>query len=64
MLTNEQKREFIKSICKKYLGEPKNEEFQIARKEKILEETVLKIYNFSQSFPWPQEWLQDRYEDC
>ena len=32
-------------------------------KEKILEETVLKIYNFSQSFPWPQEWLRDRYED-
>ena len=32
-------------------------------KEKILEETVLKIYNFSQSFPWPQEWLCDRYED-
>ena len=32
-------------------------------REKILEETVLKIYNFSQSFPWPKEWLQDRYED-
>lgn len=32
-------------------------------KEKILEETVLKIYNFSKSFPWPQEWLVDRYND-
>lgn len=32
-------------------------------KEKVLEETVLKIYNFSQSFPWPEEWLKERYED-
>lgn len=32
-------------------------------KEKVLEETILKIYNFSQSFPWPQEWLEERYED-
>ncbi len=32
-------------------------------KEKVLEETILKIYNFSQSFPWPKEWLQERYED-
>ena len=32
-------------------------------KEKVLEETILKIYNFSQSFPWPEEWLKERYED-
>ena len=32
-------------------------------KEKVLEDTILKLYNFSQSFPWPKEWLQDRYED-
>lgn len=32
-------------------------------KEKVLEETVLKIYQFSQSFPWPEEWLKERYED-
>ena len=32
-------------------------------KEKLLEDTILKLYNFSQSFPWPKEWLQDRYED-
>ena len=32
-------------------------------KEKVLEETVLKIYDFSQSFPWPLEWLESRYGD-
>ena len=32
-------------------------------KEKVLEEMILKIYNFSQSFPWPEEWLADRYDD-
>lgn len=32
-------------------------------KEKVLEETVLKIYDFAQSFPWPLEWLQERYYD-
>lgn len=32
-------------------------------KEKVLEETVLKIYDFAQSFPWPLEWLQERYKD-
>ena len=32
-------------------------------KEKVLEETILKIYHFSQSFPWPEEWLKERYED-
>ena len=32
-------------------------------KEKVLEETVLKIYDFAQSFPWPSEWIQKRYED-
>lgn len=32
-------------------------------KEKVLEEIILKIYNFSQSFPWPEEWLKERYND-
>ena len=32
-------------------------------KEKTLEEIVLKIYNYSQSFPWPEEWLKERYND-
>lgn len=32
-------------------------------KEKILEEAILKIYDFAQSFPWPREWLSERYDD-
>ena len=32
-------------------------------KEKVLEETVLRIYDFAQSFPWPMEWLRERYDD-
>ena len=32
-------------------------------KEKILEETILKIFQFSESFPWPEEWLEERYYD-
>ncbi len=35
----------------------------IRGKEKVLEETVLKLYSYSQSFPWPKEWLQERYAD-
>ena len=35
----------------------------IRGKEKVLEETVLKLYSYSQSFPWPKEWLQERYVD-
>lgn len=32
-------------------------------KEKVLEETILKIHQFSESFPWPEEWLRDRAMD-
>ncbi|MBR5597337.1 MAG: helicase-exonuclease AddAB subunit AddA [Lachnospiraceae bacterium] len=35
----------------------------IRGKEKVLEETILKIYQYSQSFPWPKEWLLERYKD-
>ena len=35
----------------------------IRGKEKVLEETILKLYGYSQSFPWPKEWLQDRFGD-
>ena len=27
------------------------------RDDRVLEETVLQLYHFSMSFPWPQEWL-------
>ena len=39
------------------------EHVAIRGKEKVLEEVVLKLYSYSQSFPWPKEWLRDRYAD-
>ena len=54
MLEQEETREAFKNLL---------ENLAFRGKEKVLEETVLKIYNFSQSVPWPEEWLQDRYED-
>ena len=32
-------------------------------REKNLEEAVLKLHLFSESFPWPEEWLKDRLGD-
>ena len=51
-------REETKEDFKKLL-----ENLAFRGKEKVLEETILKIYNFSQSFPWPEEWLRERYDD-
>ena len=31
--------------------------------EKVLEELIVKIYDFAQSFPWPLEWLKQRMGD-
>ena len=39
------------------------EHFAFQGREKNLEEAILKIYTFSQSFPWPEEWLKERYQD-
>ena len=47
------KEEFVKLL----------ENLAFRGKEKVLEEIILKIYNFAQSFPWPEEWLEERYED-
>ena len=65
------KQDIIKELFEELLdGEETREGFKelldnlaFRGKEKVLEETILKIHNFSQSFPWPEEWLQDRYED-
>lgn len=32
-------------------------------KERVLEETILKIFQFAESFPWPEEWLKERSFD-
>lgn len=65
------KQDIINEVFEELLdGEDTREEFvklldtlAFRGKEKVLEETILKIYNFSQSFPWPEEWLKERYED-
>lgn len=31
--------------------------------DKLLEEYVLKLYEFSMSYPWPEEWLMQRQKD-
>lgn len=32
-------------------------------KERVLEEMVLKLHRYSESFPWPEEWLTQRLSD-
>ena len=32
-------------------------------KEKILEDAILHINSFAESFPWPNEWLEARFQD-
>ncbi len=31
--------------------------------DKLLEEYILKLYEFSMSYPWPEEWLSERKND-
>ena len=65
------KQDIINEMFEELLeGEETKEEFidlldhvAIRGKEKVLEETILKLYGYSQSFPWPKEWLSDRYMD-
>ncbi len=32
-------------------------------RESVLEEEILKLYQFAESYPWPEEWLQERKKD-
>lgn len=32
-------------------------------RERVLEEMVLKLHSYSESFPWPREWLKQRLQD-
>ena len=65
------KQDIIKEIFEELLDNPETkddfvkllETLAYRGKEKVLEETILKIHNFSQSFPWPEEWLEERYGD-
>lgn len=32
-------------------------------RESVLEEDILQLYQFAESYPWPEEWLQERKKD-
>lgn len=32
-------------------------------RESVLEEDILQLYQFAESYPWPEEWLQERKND-
>ena len=37
--------------------------YSTGNNETILEENIKKLYEFSMSYPWPEEWLKERVED-
>ena len=32
-------------------------------REKVLEDDILELYQFAESYPWPEEWLKERKKD-
>lgn len=65
------KQDIIKEIFESQLDSEETKEgfvrlldnLAIRGKEKTLEDSILKIYQFAESFPWPKEWLKERYHD-
>ncbi len=39
------------------------EAYSTGKKETVLEESILSLYRFAISYPWPQEWLKEHGED-
>ena len=39
------------------------EAYGTGKKETILEESILSLYRFAMSYPWPEEWLREHGED-
>ncbi len=39
------------------------EAYSTGKKETVLEETILSLYRFAMSYPWPMEWLKEHGED-
>ena len=37
--------------------------YSTGNNETILEENIKKLYEFSMSYPWPEEWLKERVDD-
>lgn len=36
------------------------ESFSTGKSDAIIEELILKLHNFSMSYPWPEEWLEEK----
>lgn len=39
------------------------EYFSTGSQDKAIEEHILKLYDFAESYPWPEEWLKEREKD-
>ncbi len=39
------------------------EAYSTGKKETVLEESILSLYRFAMSYPWPEEWLKEHGED-
>lgn len=39
------------------------EAYSTGKKETVLEESILSLYRFAMSYPWPEEWLREHGED-
>ncbi len=39
------------------------EAYGTGKKETVLEESILSLYRFAMSYPWPEEWLREHGED-
>lgn len=39
------------------------EYFSTGSRDKMIEEHILKLYGFAESYPWPEEWLLERKKD-
>ena len=65
------KQDILKTIFEERLdNQDTREEFRLlldtlaaGGSEKGLEELILRLYTFSQSFPWPKQWLEERGRD-
>ena len=62
-IINELFEEFLENEVSKKEFSSLMEYVAIRGNEKALEEAVLNLYEYSQSFPWPKEWLEERYDD-
>ncbi len=63
------KQDALADLLEKYYAEGSKEfldcveYFTGGSNDRLLEEYIAKLYEFSMSYPWPEEWLSERRED-